>query len=224
MACAHETLARFERAIGLLSAAGFAAAVLLANRLLAHSAQQLRQVAGDTIRRLDLQLDLPREAAESALVLPSVVLWIALIGGAAMLIYSLWDMLPVWRIRRSGAWYSAAAEADDTSPSQAAAAVVTASDELAQQGRFGEAMHVLLLQSLTEMRRCLDEQFADSLTSREILRRVRLSQDGRSAFGEIIARVEWTHFGQHPAAFAEYLACRKSYSRLVQAMHGERGI
>jgi hypothetical protein len=223
MASLRETPARFERLVSVLFAAGFAAALLLANPLLAQTAQQLHQAAHDAIRKLDLQLDLPREAEESSLVLPSVILWIALIGGGAMLIYSLWDMLPVWRIRRSGAWYSPVAEADNTSLSQAAA-VVTASDELAQQGRFDEAMHVLLLQSLTELRRRLDEQFADSLTSREILRKVRLSQDGRSAFGEIIAQVEWTRFGQHPAVLAEYLACRESFSRLVEAMHGERGI
>ena len=40
--------------------------------------------------------------------------------------------------------------------------VLGAADELAAQGRFVEAMHVLLLQALADIRRRLDEEFADS--------------------------------------------------------------
>ncbi len=64
--------------------------------------------------------------------------------------------------------------ADESVPGDAAGrppeVVLGAADELAAEGRFVEAMHVLLLQALADMRRRLDEQFADSLTSREILR------------------------------------------------------
>ena len=48
----------------------------------------------------------------------------------------------------------------------------------------------------------LDEQFADSLTSREILRSTRLSDAGRASLRDIVNRVEWTYFGEHPAALA----------------------
>jgi hypothetical protein len=98
--------------------------------------------------------------------------------------------------------------------------MVTA-DELARQGRFVEAMHTLLLQSLADIRLRLDERFADSLTSREILRSARLPERGRAPLREIIARVEWTYFGEHPAEAADYQACRQRFGELAEALHGE---
>ena len=66
----------------------------------------------------------------------------------------------------------------------------------------------------------LDEQFADSLTSREILRSTKLSDAGRAALRDIINRVELTYFGQHPAALADYAACRASFNALAHSLHG----
>ncbi len=89
------------------------------------------------------------------------------------------------------------------------------------RGRYVEAMHVLLLQALADMRRRLDEQFADSLTSREILRHTRLSAAGQAALRDIVERVEWTYFGQRPAAEADYQACRASFGTLAQALRAD---
>jgi hypothetical protein len=33
--------------------------------------------------------------------------------------------------------------------------------------------------------------------------------------------VEWTYFGQYPAALADYQACRASFNTLTQALHGD---
>ena len=97
--------------------------------------------------------------------------------------------------------------------------VLGAADELAAQGRFVEAMHVLLLQALAEIRRRLDEEFADSMTSREILYSKRLSDALRRPLREVVARVEWSYFGEHPAAREDYVACRASFGALTQALH-----
>ena len=75
-----------------------------------------------------------------------------------------------------------------------------AADELAAQGHFVEAMHVLLLQALADIRRRLREEFADSMTSREILRSKHLSDDLRGPLREVVNRVEVTYFGEQPAA------------------------
>ncbi len=69
-------------------------------------------------------------------------------------------------------------------------------DELARQGRYSEAMHLLLLKSLNEIRRNLGINFAVSLTSREILRRIQLSDIGRRALGAIIQSVERSILGE----------------------------
>jgi hypothetical protein len=98
--------------------------------------------------------------------------------------------------------------------------VLAAADDLARQGRFVDAMHVLLLQGLADIRRHLGEQFADSLTSREILRSTKLSEAGRGPLRDIIARVEWTYFGKHPAERDDYAACRASFDALARAVHG----
>ena len=47
---------------------------------------------------------------------------------------------------------------------------------------------MLLLQGLAEMRQRVEQQFADSLTSREILRCAKISDAGRSALRDIISR------------------------------------
>jgi hypothetical protein len=73
---------------------------------------------------------------------------------------------------------------------------------------------------LADIRRGLDQQFADSLTSREILRSAKLSDAGRTSLRDIINRVEWTYFGEHPASLPDYVACRASFNALAQALHG----
>ena len=193
------------------------------SRAAAHGLRQTgspREAAAVAIRSLDLQTELPREPAPPPwhFRLPPEVFWLALIVGLAALIYAFWEELPIWRLgwRRGwsdGAEGAAALEGD--TPEEVAAAA----DDLARQGRFGEAMHALLLQSLADVRRRLDEQFADSLTSREILRSTRLPSEGREPLREIIARVERTYFGEYAAGPQDYVACREQFSELARALH-----
>lgn len=108
-------------------------------------------------------------------------------------------------------------EAEAADPAAATARMEKAqdsADELAHRGDFTEAMHLLLLQSLIELRRRLDFTMASSLTSREILHRVSLSHEGKSAFSDIIGRVEISYFGTHEPGKEEYLACRRSFELL----------
>jgi hypothetical protein len=81
-------------------------------------------------------------------------------------------------------------------------------------------MHVLLLHSLAEIRRQLGEKFADSLTSREIVRGARLTTTARTALRDIVAAVERTYFGPYPAAAGDYATCRQNFETLAQALHG----
>jgi hypothetical protein len=81
-------------------------------------------------------------------------------------------------------------------------------------------MHVLLLQALAEIRVRLNEQFADSLTSREILRSKQLSDELRHPLRDVVNRVEWTYFGEHPAEQNDYLACRSSFAALARSLYG----
>ena len=105
-------------------------------------------------------------------------------------------------------------------------------DALARRGLLAEAMHMLLLRSLIELRKRLDVTIADSLTSREILQRLSmpalrpaapglgptLPANGRHALADLIQRVEFVHFGRQVAAPEDYGACRAAYETLIGAM------
>lgn len=91
-------------------------------------------------------------------------------------------------------------------------------DDLAAQGQYTEAMHLLLLQSVNELRRRLSVSIADSLTSREILQRIGLSPEGKNFFGDIIGHVEISYFGLHEPGAEEYAACRTSYHTLTDIL------
>ncbi len=94
-------------------------------------------------------------------------------------------------------------------------------DDYARRGEFAEAMHVLLLQSLGEMRLHLGISIAVSLTSREILRAINLSPQAKQAFADIISRVEISYFGNHTPSADEYALCRQHFDVLSQALKNQ---
>jgi hypothetical protein len=135
------------------------------------------------------------------------------------MLYAFRDLIPILRSRRGDDW---TAEEGSLGAGRAgsSAAALGAADQLAAEGRFVEAMHVLLLRGLAAIREGLDEQFGDSLTSREILRSTRLPEAGRASLRDIVNRVELTYFGQRPAAHEDYVACRSSFNALALALQG----
>ncbi len=216
--------ARFIRVLALSVALALGIAVatgLHPSRAAAQSQQDAQSLAEQAIHRLDLQTELRREDEPQQppfhLNLPPETVWIAVIVGVIILAYAFRDLIPVLRAGRGGAWDEAEAASLAAGP-RPAEIVLEAADDLAGQGRFVEAMHVLLLQALADIRSRLDEEFADSMTSREILRSRRLADALRRPLREVISRVEWTYFGGHSADRNDYLACRASFSTLAQAL------
>lgn len=176
--------------------------------------------AGEIIRRLDLQAELPRDPpAESpplGLQLPPELLWVPVIGGAAVLLYWLATRLLLGRARWDERGETLAAEGEDALPGMLADALSSA-NALAREGHFGEAMHLLLLHAVAAVRERLGDEIADSLTSREVLRSRRLSAAGKVSLGEIVGRVEKSHFGRYPASDDDYAACRAAFEGLLHA-------
>jgi hypothetical protein len=179
------------------------------------------EAAKTAIRRLDLQTQLPSEAPASPRFrlnedLVRILLWLSVIVGVGLLIYSLRDMIPMLDRSR---WIKAD---DDKLSSQAPGDAMNearmVAEDLARSGRFVEAMHVLLLQSLAELRKRLDINFADSLTSREILRRVSISDVGRTSFAIIVREVERTYFGGQSAEMDDYVVCREHFELLKESL------
>lgn len=90
-------------------------------------------------------------------------------------------------------------------------------EELARRGQFGEAVHVLLLRTLQELARRLPERLPPSLTSREILARVRIPDDARRPLAALVGAVEVSHFGGVEPVESDFHHCRQHFERFAEA-------
>ncbi len=192
-------------------------------------AQEAREAAHKAAGSLGLQTELPASAHKNeplpseSLSVPFIspdiarlVLWAALAVVVLVILMTIRDNL--WSASRSRPLSRAEEEA---APAAMAARMDKAqieADELARRGDFAEAIHVLLLQSVGELRQRLDVTIATSLTSREILHRVGLSPEGRVGFADIIGRVEISYFGSHQPDEQDYLDCRRSFEALTRSL------
>jgi hypothetical protein len=191
-------------------------------------AELVEKSVKDSIRSLDLQTELnapetdkpdTRPTRIAPIKIPAEALWIALILAVALLLYSLREEL-MNLIRPAQTGWEAPAQGTGEVKIGSETDALSAADRLSREGNFVEAMHVLLLHSLAEIRRQLGEKFADSLTSREIVRVARLTAAARSALRDIVAAVERTYFGPYPAAAGDYATCRHNFETLQQALRG----
>lgn len=179
-----------------------------------------QQAAEQVIQDQGLQSQLPhfepapivKNGERRLFELPEWALWVMAGLGIAFLLYLFKDYIPILRGEGAGEWGEAG---DPAAPRQGrAAGRYQIAEALAREGRFVEAMHELLLEALGEIRARLGDRLADSLTSREVLRKAPLTETGQAALREIIGRVEWTYFGEHPGQRNDYLVCRDSFDRL----------
>lgn len=187
----------------------------------ARAADDVQKLADQAVARLGLQTDLPRvpEPLKFRLQLPSEALWLVIIIAICVLLYAFRDMIPILRFGRNAAWTDGEANSAEDGL-RTPETTLGAADELAAHGRFVDAMHTLLLHGLTNIRERLNEQFADSQTSREILYSTKLPPEGRASLQDIVTRVEWTYFGERPATRSDYDACRASFAALAQSLRG----
>jgi hypothetical protein len=84
-------------------------------------------------------------------------------------------------------------------------------DALAAEGRFAEAVHVLLQRSIEDMRARRPRAVAPSLTSRDIAVLPALPETVRPAFAAMARVVEHSLFGGRPVAPSDFAAARQSY-------------
>ena|GEM_PF-4956215 len=88
-------------------------------------------------------------------------------------------------------------------------------DALAAQGRFGEAIHLLLLVAMERLRRELGPRVAPAMTSREILHLAPLPGPAAEPLGRMVALSEIKHFGGRAASEPDYRNCREDYLRFT---------
>jgi hypothetical protein len=89
---------------------------------------------------------------------------------------------------------------------------------LAQEGRFAEAIHALLLRALMELgRRTGSGAVPPASTSREVLKSASLGPAAREALVPLVGAVEWMYFGRGRACAEDYAACAEHYQRFREA-------
>ena len=94
---------------------------------------------------------------------------------------------------------------------ETARALLADADALAAEGRFAEAVHVLLQRSVEDLRRFRPRAVGPSYTSREIAVLPALPEPVRPAFAAMAALVERSLFGGRAVVRDDFTAARASY-------------
>lgn len=105
---------------------------------------------------------------------------------------------------------------DDLRPEeQPARALLEQADKLAREGRYAEAVHLLLFRSIEHIEERLPEFLRPALTSREISGSRELPETPRLAFAEISRIVERGLFAKRPVGQSGWSDARAAYERFA---------
>lgn len=88
-------------------------------------------------------------------------------------------------------------------------------DALAAEGRYDEAVHMLLLRGVADITARRPRLIGPALTSRDIAALPDLPEQARPAFALIADIVERSFFGGRPVDEADWLQAREAYEQLV---------
>jgi len=86
-------------------------------------------------------------------------------------------------------------------------------DRLAAEGRFSEAIHLLLLVAMDRLHRELGPRVAPAMTGREVLRLPALPEATVAPLTRMVQVSEINHFGGRHAAEPDYRRCRDEFLR-----------
>jgi hypothetical protein len=88
-------------------------------------------------------------------------------------------------------------------------------DRLASQGRYAEAVRLILHRSIEDIERWRGDPLRPSLTSRDIARFDGLPDMARGIFARIVADVERSLFGGASLAQSDWARARADYARFA---------
>ncbi|MFN4025145.1 MAG: hypothetical protein ACK4MQ_09940 [Hyphomonas sp.] len=144
----------------------------------------------------------------------AALFWIAVAAIVAGLLYFIFGEAIRMRLgfKKKGAEKIADDLLTDIRPDAARArSLLEEADALARQGRFAEAVHLLLFRSIEDIQERLDGGVPTSLTAREIAGLSRLPDRARRALRPIIQIVEHSFFGGHGVDADGWKNARQSY-------------
>lgn len=159
-----------------------------------------------------------RVGAPGLSTLPAAFLWPLLaVVGIAILAFALRSVLAAHRAREVPG--RKAGPSREASPARRGLRLgpLTDVEDLARQGRYGEAIHLLLLHLFAALQRRPATASPPAHTGREVLARTRLAGPAREALGVLVAAAERIHFGGREASREDYDACLGHYRRFLES-------
>jgi hypothetical protein len=131
--------------------------------------------------------------------------------------YGEWRM-PQLRRRKFAATADVEAVEEDWAPEAAPAREwLSEADRLAGEGRYGEAVHHLLLRSVEDIARRRPQLVRPALTSRDLARAAGIPLAPRRLFADLAAVVERSLFGGAAVGSDDWDACRTAYADFTKA-------
>jgi hypothetical protein len=151
-----------------------------------------------------------------------IFLWTMIAALALLLLWMVQDRIRhgVWRLpqwRRARIAQAAAREDDWTPDTAPAQSWLAQADALAGEGRYGEAVHHLLLRSVEDLSRRRPQIVRPALTSRDLSRAAGIPPAPRRLFAEIASAVERSLFGGRAIDAQEWANCRAAYTDFARA-------
>jgi hypothetical protein len=173
-------------------------------------APELYRPAPEQMDQDSFSLNLPPELVEVLRML----MWAVLFAGGGLLLYYLVnEVTQYFRLKTRGKaeWQPGDGAEDEDSPS---GFVLENFDSLAARGDYAGAIHALLLHCLLRLGE-RGAEFSSAMTSREILRRLKLEQVEREAMSVLVRMTEVTHFGGREASESDFRECRALYEQIA---------
>lgn len=145
-----------------------------------------------------------------------VIKWVLLAMAVAALLYLLFRLIAPamqWRPKKK-----AEVEEEEWAPDrEEAIALLDDADRLAQEGRYGEATHLLLKRSVKQISDARPDWVEPSSTARELAALPALPDAARTAFRVIAERVERSLFALRKLGHDDWQAARDAYAEFALA-------
>lgn len=93
-------------------------------------------------------------------------------------------------------------------------------NQMAAEGKFADAMHALLHSLIDEIRNNIDTTITEANTTREIMKRARISTDAKQSFFYIAEMVEKVFFGNSLGSQSMLDSCIHAYQSFFNAYYG----
>lgn len=200
---------------------------------------RVQQAMEKAYARGDLQESYPAsldtrslESAEATLdPIVALLRWLGLGGVAAQLVRLVGVGVAVLAVLLFAAWLARRlTEGGDSGSSSEGVSTPTLdagplldAEALAAQGRYGEAIHLLLLRTFEVLARRMGSRLAPGMTAREAVARLTLPGSARPALAELVDAAETTTFAGRSASESDYLRCAERFGVLKSALAGVRG-